>query len=90
MLAGPPWHLTPHTLEQRQLVRRAHKVSKLVVKPGTDMMQTFKQVRQREAEERKSATNQLVKAGKIGEPPAHNRERDAKARIAKTDWIKLK
>ena len=88
--AGPPWHLTPHTLEQRQLVRRAHKVSKFVVKPGTDMMQTFKQVRQREAEERKSAANQLVKAGKIGEPQAHNRERDAKARIAKTDWIKLK
>lgn len=88
--AGPPWHLTSHTLEQRQLVRRAHKVSKFVVKPGTDMMQTFKQVRQREAEERKSATNQLIKAGKIGEPQAKNRGRDVRARIAKRDWIKLK
>ena len=88
--AGPPWHLTPHTLEQRQMVRRANKLKKLVVKPGTDMMQTFKELRQREAQERKSATNQLVKAGRIAEPQMPSRERDAKARVAKSAWIKLR
>ncbi len=89
--AGPPWHLTPHTLEQRQLARRANKVSKLIVKPGTDMMQTFKQLKLREAEERKSGVNQLVKAGVIAEPQVLiGAQRDAKARVAKKDWIKLK
>ncbi|MBB1087683.1 hypothetical protein H4F99_04180 [Lysobacter sp. SG-8] len=88
--AGPPWHLTAHTLEQRQAAHRANRIKKLVVKPGTDMMQTFKEVRQREAEERKSATNQLVKAGRIADPDMLNRERDARARVAKKDWIKLK
>ena len=88
--AGPPWHLTPYTLEQRQMVRRANKLKKLVVKPGTDMMQTFKELRQREAQERKSATNQLVKAGRIAEPQMPSRERDAKARVAKSAWIKLR
>lgn len=88
--AGPPWHLTPHTLEQRQIVQRAHKVQKMIVKPGSDMMQTFKHLRQREAEERKSAANQLVKTGKISDPKMLNRERDAKARVGKKDWIKLK
>lgn len=88
--AGPPWHLTPHTLEQRQLICRANKVEKLVVKPGTDMVQTFKKVRQREAMERKSAVNQLVKAGRIAEPQALSPGRDAKSRVAKKDWIRLK
>jgi hypothetical protein len=88
--AGPPWHLTPHTLEQRQLIRRADRVSKIVVKPGSDMVQSFKHLRQREAAERKSATNQLVKAGPIAESQGIGRDRDAKARVAKKDWIKLK
>lgn len=88
--AGPPWHLTPHTLEQRQIVLRAHKVHKIVVKVGSDMMQAFKHLRQREAGERKSAANQLVKIGKIADPQVFGRERDAKARVAKKDWIKLK
>lgn len=88
--AGPPWHLTPHTLEQRQIVRRANKVEKLVVQPGSDMMQTFKHVRQREAVERKAAANQLVKAGRIADPHVLNRGRDAKDRVPKKSWIKLK
>lgn len=88
--AGAPWHLTPHTLEQRQMVRRANKVAKLVVKPGSDMMQTFKYVRQREAEERKAAANQLARVGRIADPKGVGQVRDAKARIAKKDWIKLK
>lgn len=88
--AGPPWHLTAHTLEQRQIILRAHKVQRIVVKLGSDMVQTFKHLRQREAEERKSAANQLVKVGKISAPQELSRERDAKTRVAKKDWIKLK
>ena len=88
--AGPPWHLTPHTLEQRQIVQRSHRIKKLVVKPGTDMLQTFKHLRQREAEERKSAVNQLVRAGKLATPQNAASKRDAKARVAPKDWIKLK
>jgi len=88
--AGPPWHLTPHTQEQREIVRRAQKVQKFVAKPGSDMMQTFKYLRQREAEERSTAVNQLVKAGKISEPQLISQKRDAKTRVAKKDWIKLK
>ena len=88
--AGPPWHLTPHTLEQRQIISRAHKVQKIIVKPGSDMMQAFKHLRQREAEERKSAANQLAKAGNISDSQALNRQRDAKDRVPKKDWIKLK
>ncbi len=88
--AGPPWHLTPHTLEQRQTIRRANKATKLVVKPGSDMVQTFRHVREREAMERRSAVNQLVKVGRIADPQVLRQERDAKSRVAKKDWIKLK
>lgn len=88
--AGPPWHLTPQTLEQRQIVRRAHKIHKFAVKPGSDMMQTFKYLKQREAEERKSGANQLVKTGKIPDPQVLKPGRDARSRVADKDWIKLK
>lgn len=88
--AGPPWHLTPHTLEQRQIVIRANKIQKIAVPPGSDMMQTFKAIHQREATERRAATNKLVKAGRISDPTEVNRTRDARVRIAKKDWIKLK
>lgn len=88
--AGPPWHLTPHTLEQRQIIRRANKISKIIVPPGSDMVQAFKHLRQREATERASAANQLARSGRIGEGATPGVARDARSRVAAKDWIKIK
>ncbi|WP_445147371.1 hypothetical protein [Dyella sp. Tek66A03] len=89
--AEPPWHLTPHTLQQRQLIYREAKISKIVVPPGSDLVQAFKALKTREAVARKSAANQLVKAGSLKPPTkAPGPQRDARARVPTKDWIKLK
>lgn len=88
--AGPPWHLTPHNLELRQQIRKANKIEKIVVKPGSDIVQAFKQIKQREATERSSATNQLARAGSIPDTRLPTREHDARARVPKKDWVKLR
>jgi hypothetical protein len=91
--ACAPWHLTPHTLEQRRLIQREARTKKIVVPPGTDMVQAFKALKLRESAERKgrTAVNQMVKAGRISpslSPPSTSR--DAKTRVSTKDWIKLK
>ncbi|HUR39785.1 MAG TPA: hypothetical protein VM240_01315 [Verrucomicrobiae bacterium] len=88
--AGPPWHLTPHNLDLRQQIRQANKISKIVVKPGSDIVQTFKQIKLREAQERASAANQLARAGHIPDVQGPTREPDARARVPKKDWVKLR
>jgi hypothetical protein len=91
--ACAPWHLTPHTLEQRRLIQREARTKKIVVPPGTDMVQAFKALKLRESAERKgrTAVKQMVKAGRIStslSPPSTSR--DAKTRVPTKDWIKLK
>lgn len=87
--ALPPWHLTPHTLEQRKIILRAHRASKINVSPGTDMVQAFRHIKQREAVTQKSAAAELVKIGHIGSvaPP---KKRDANVRVSRENWIKIK
>jgi hypothetical protein len=88
--AGPPWHLTPHNLEQRQQIRQANRISKILVKPGGDIVQTFKEIKLREAKGRASAANQLAKSGRITDVQQPVREQDARARVPKKDWVKLR
>lgn len=89
--AAPPWHLTPHTLEQRKLIRRANKISKIVVPPGSDLVQAFRGIKLREGAENRAAANQLAKVGKISDSDQiKSPERDPRARIPTKKWIKLK
>jgi hypothetical protein len=88
--ACPPWHLVPHNLDLRQQIRKANKIAKIVVKPGSDIVQTFRQIKQREAEEHASAANKLAKAGAIPDVKMPERELDVRARVPKKYWIKLR
>lgn len=89
--AEPPWHLTPHTLAQRQLIYRETRIAKIVVPPGSDLVQAFKALKLREASDRKAAANQLVRAGPLQTPSVNpGVRRDARTRVAKGSWIKLK
>jgi putative transposase len=89
--AGPPWHLTPHTLEQRRLIERESRIKKIVVPPGSDMVQAFHALKLKEAAIRKAAVNQIVKVGRIQRPISTPQPtRDATIRVPAKDWIKLK
>lgn len=89
--AGPPWHLTPHNLQIRQLVDRAIKQGDLKVEANTDVVQAFKRLKEREAQERRSAANDLHKAGRILAPDALPEPRPtAQERVPRDKWIKLK
>lgn len=89
--AKPPWHLTPHTLAQRQMIQKASRISKIVVPPGSDMVQAFRHLKQREAAERRSAVNDLAKFGRVGKSDASRlKQRDAIVRVSKRHWVSIK
>lgn len=89
--AGPPWHKTPHTLEQHKVIQKAKRAGHIAVTPGSDMTETFNAIQRREAEERRSAATAMAQFGKLGgadksgSPP-----RDARTIVAKRKWISIK
>lgn len=90
--ALPPWHLTPHTLTQRQLVQKANRTSKIIVPPGSDMIQAFRAIRLREAAERRSAANDVAKLGAVKVPASakESGRRNALIRVLKKNWVSIK
>jgi putative transposase len=89
--AGPPWHLTPHDLQIRQLVHREIKRGAMRIEGNRDVIQAFKRIKEREAKERRAAANELHKSGRILPPDALPPPRPtAQERIPASRWIKLK
>ena len=89
--AAPPWHLTPHTLQQRQMILRANKTAKIVVPLGSDMVQAFRFLKMQESDSRKSAANELARLGPTGVVKVAARgKRDARSRVPNAEWVTLK
>jgi len=89
--AKPPWHLTPHTLAQRQMIQKANRISKIIIPPGSDMVQAFRHLKQREVAERRAAANDLAKLGQVHKPDSPRfKQRDAVARVSKKHWVSIK
>lgn len=88
--AAPPWHLTPHTLEQRKTILAAKRAGKVMTRPGEDMAQAFRALKTREAKDRQSAANALVRTGTL-QPDPRSAEVDIAARhSSRRPWIKIK
>jgi len=89
--AKPPWHLTPHTWAQRQMIQKANRISKIIVPPGSDMVQAFKHLKQREAAERRTAANDLARLGPVRKSDSSGlKQRDAIVRVSKKHWVSIK
>jgi len=61
--AHPPWHLTPHTLRQRDQARKAIKREKVIIPSGSDVLQVLWNRWARQAAGDRSAASKLVKMG---------------------------
>ncbi|MDC8640412.1 hypothetical protein [Xanthomonas hortorum] len=88
--AAPPWHLTPHTLEQRKMILTAKRAGKIVPRPGEDMAQAFRDLKTREARERKSAANVLARAGTLRSESMPVEAHASDKRLSRRPWIKIK
>lgn len=90
--AMPPWHLTPHTLQQRQLIGKANRQKKIPVAPGSDLPQAFAAIKKREAVEHRAAANELAALGLLRTPRRSElEEREAvRLRALKKNWVSIK
>jgi len=89
--ALPPWHLTPHTLQQRLEVQRATHGKKIVVPAGADYLQTFRAIRARQGRDDRGAVNDLIHAGEIQNIAwSGTQSGDLRKRVGEGCWISLK
>ncbi|WP_146010559.1 hypothetical protein [Dyella sp. AD56] len=87
--AHPPWHLTPHTLRQRQQVRSVMVTEKILIPAGADALQTVWGRWGRQAATDRQAANKLVSTA--GHPSAVEPRAKPSANTANAkDWINIR
>lgn len=87
--AQPPWHLTPHTLRQREQGLRARKAEKLLIPKGADLLQVLWGRWARQAASERSAANKLTKMGGTA-LPTRSRPPGVKTPVRSRDWISIR